>query len=57
MLSHNAKVYIATQDHHKVADTIADLPYDVKKRAIFLPLDLSDLASVKAAAQEFLRQV
>ncbi|TBU26107.1 NAD(P)-binding protein [Dichomitus squalens] len=54
MLKHNAKVYLAARSPEKAAAAIASLKEETGKEAIFLKLDLGSLASVKAAAQEFL---
>jgi len=56
LLSHNAKVYIAARSKEKAEQAIADLKDQTGKEAIFLKLDLSDLNSVKAAAEEFQSQ-
>ncbi|KAF9484233.1 NAD(P)-binding protein [Pholiota conissans] len=53
LLAHNAKVYIAARNPERVKQAIDDLKQQTGKEAIFLPLDLSDLHSVKAAAEEF----
>ena len=53
LLSHNATVYIAARDPAKAAAAIAELHSLTGKSAIFLKLDLADLKSVKAAAEEF----
>ena len=54
LLAHNAKVYIATRNEQKSKAAIEELKALTKNEAIFLKLDLSDLVSVKQAAQEFL---
>lgn len=54
MLKHNAKIYLAARSPEKAAAAIASLKEETGKEAIFLKLDLGSLASVKAAAQEFL---
>ncbi|KAF8158077.1 NAD(P)-binding protein [Crassisporium funariophilum] len=54
LLLHNAKVYIAARSQEKVEQAIRDLKAQTGKEAIFLKLDLSDLPSVKAAAEEFM---
>ncbi|KAF8896761.1 hypothetical protein CPB84DRAFT_1781782 [Gymnopilus junonius] len=56
LLSHNAKVYIAARSQEKAEQAIADLKEQTGKEARFLQLDLSDLKSVKAAAETFQRQ-
>ncbi|KAF8956997.1 hypothetical protein BDZ97DRAFT_1955212 [Flammula alnicola] len=53
LLAHNAKVYIAARNPDKVAAAIADLKKETDKEALFLKVDLADLKSVKAAAEEF----
>ncbi|KAF7303833.1 NAD(P)-binding protein [Mycena indigotica] len=56
LLQHNAKVYMASRNPQKASQAIDELERVTGKRAIFLELDLSDLASVKSAAMEFQRQ-
>ncbi|KAF8956995.1 hypothetical protein BDZ97DRAFT_138376 [Flammula alnicola] len=53
LLAHNAKVYIAARNSDKGAQAIDDLKKETGKEAIFLKLDLADLKSIKAAAEEF----
>ena len=55
LLAHNAKVYIAARSREKSEAAIQELRGATGKEAIFLPLDLGDLKSIKAAAEEFLR--
>ncbi|KAI0662127.1 NAD(P)-binding protein [Cubamyces menziesii] len=54
LLPRNAKVYMASRNKEKAEAAIASLKEATGKEAIFLELDLSSLASVKKAAQEFL---
>ncbi|KAJ8591108.1 NAD(P)-binding protein [Rhizopogon salebrosus TDB-379] len=54
LLAHNAKVYVAARSQEKVEAAIKDLKNSTGKEAIFLKLDLGDLKSVKAAAEEYL---
>ncbi|RDX48783.1 NAD(P)-binding protein [Lentinus brumalis] len=54
LLQHNAKVYIAARSEEKAAAAIASLKQETGKDTNFLALDLSSLASIKKAAQEFL---
>ena len=54
LLQHNAKVYIAARSKEKATDAIASLKQETGREALFLALDLSSLASIKAAADEFL---
>ncbi|KAI0355004.1 NAD(P)-binding protein [Trametes cingulata] len=54
LLQHNAKVYMASRSKDKADAAIASLKQATGKEAIFLELDLSSLASVKKAAQEYL---
>ncbi|KAI0756275.1 NAD(P)-binding protein [Daedaleopsis nitida] len=56
LLEHNAKVYLAARSREKAEAAIADLKQLTGKEAIFLELDLSNLAAVKAAAEKFLSQ-
>ncbi|KJA25648.1 hypothetical protein HYPSUDRAFT_134827 [Hypholoma sublateritium FD-334 SS-4] len=53
LLDHNAKVYIATYNADKAANTISELKEETGNEAIFIKLDLADLKSIKAAAEEF----
>jgi len=55
LLAHNAKVYIAARSREKSEAAIQELRDATGKEAIFLPLDLGDLKTIKAAAEEFLR--
>lgn len=57
LLSRNAKVYIAARDRSKAEQAIAELQgaTATKGQAVFLSLDLADLKSVRAAAEEFKR--
>ncbi|KAH9849461.1 clathrin adaptor complex small chain-domain-containing protein [Lenzites betulinus] len=54
LLQRNAKVYLAARSKSKAEAAIATLTEATGKAPIFLELDLSSLASVKKAAQEFL---
>ncbi|KAI0330505.1 NAD-P-binding protein [Cubamyces sp. BRFM 1775] len=54
LLLHNAKVYMASRSKAKAETAIASLKEATGKEALFFELDLSSLASVKKAAQEFL---
>ncbi|KDR82951.1 hypothetical protein GALMADRAFT_238648 [Galerina marginata CBS 339.88] len=54
LLAHNAKVYVAARSQEKAEKAIKDLKNDTGKEGIYLKMDLSDLKSVKAAAEEFL---
>lgn len=54
LLQHNAKVYLAARSEERALGAISDLKIETGKEAIWLQLDLSDLASVKKAATEFL---
>jgi len=54
LLSKGAKVYIATRSAEKSGKAIEDLKRETGKETIFfLKLDLADLGSIKAAAEEF----
>jgi retinol dehydrogenase 12 len=46
-------VYIAARNQKKVEEAINDLKSQTGKEALFLQLDLADLKSVKAAAEDF----
>ncbi|EKM52469.1 uncharacterized protein PHACADRAFT_260900 [Phanerochaete carnosa HHB-10118-sp] len=54
LLQHNAKVYLAARSRSKAEAAIKDLKDATGRDAIFLELDLSSLASVRKAAEEFL---
>ncbi|KAI0920757.1 hypothetical protein AcW1_005064 [Taiwanofungus camphoratus] len=54
LLMHNAKVYMASRTPEKARAAIKDLRKETGKEALFLRLDLADLRSIKAAAEEFL---
>jgi retinol dehydrogenase 12 len=54
LLEHNAKVYLAARNKEKADNAIAELKDATGKEAIFLDLDLANLASVRKAADEFL---
>ncbi|EGO20387.1 hypothetical protein SERLADRAFT_477926 [Serpula lacrymans var. lacrymans S7.9] len=54
LLVKNAKVYLAARNPSKAQEAIDDLRESTGKEALFLKLDLADLKSVKASAQEFL---
>ncbi|KAI9464792.1 NAD-P-binding protein [Russula earlei] len=57
LLSKGAKVYIATRSEDKSQQAIEELKRDTGKDAVFfIKLDLADLVSVKAAAEEFIRR-
>lgn len=56
MLQHDARVYVASRDEKRSLSAIDDLFEQTGRKALFLHLDLADLASVKAAATEFLRK-
>ena len=55
LLTKNAKVYIACRDRIKGDATIRELKNATGKEPILLQLNLANLKSVKAAAEEFLR--
>jgi len=55
LLSKGARVYIATRSEEKSREAIEELKKETGKDGIFfLKLDLSDLVSVKAAAEEYI---
>ncbi|TEB33119.1 NAD(P)-binding protein [Coprinellus micaceus] len=56
LLNHNAKVYFAARSQEKAEQAIQELKTETGKEGIFLKLDLGDLRSVKASAEEFLRK-
>ncbi|EDR03225.1 uncharacterized protein LACBIDRAFT_253463 [Laccaria bicolor S238N-H82] len=49
-------VYIAGRSQERVEQAIQDIKAETGKDALFLKLDLADLTSVKAAAEEFQRK-
>ena len=55
LLSHGGKVYMACRNEESARSAIEQLKTETGKEAIFLPMDLADLNSVRRAAQEFLR--
>jgi NAD(P)-dependent dehydrogenase (short-subunit alcohol dehydrogenase family) len=55
LLAHNAKVYIAARSKEKAEKAIEELQEQTGRKGIWLKLDLADLNSVKAAAEEFIR--
>ena len=55
LLSKGAKVYIAARSEKKSQKAIDELKQETGKESVFfLKLDLADLVSVKAAAEEFI---
>ncbi|PBK84749.1 NAD(P)-binding protein [Armillaria gallica] len=54
LLLHGAKVYLAARSEGKAKEAIEDLKKETGHEAIFLPLDLADLVSVRRGAEEFL---
>jgi retinol dehydrogenase-12 len=55
LLSKGAKVYIAARSEEKSRKAIEELRQETgKKSVLFLKLDLSDLVSIKSAAEEFI---
>ncbi|KAK0469218.1 NAD(P)-binding protein [Desarmillaria tabescens] len=54
LLLHGAKVYLAARSEGKAREAIEDLKKETGAEAIFLPLDLADLVSVRRGAEEFL---
>ncbi|CCM06317.1 uncharacterized protein FIBRA_08569 [Fibroporia radiculosa] len=55
LLEHNAKVYMASRSQEKAEAAIKELKEQTGKEALFLQLDLGCLASVRRAAEEYLR--
>ena len=50
-------MYIATRSEEKSQEAIEELKRDTGKDSVFfLKLDLADLVSVKAAAEDFIRK-
>ncbi|CCM05434.1 uncharacterized protein FIBRA_07653 [Fibroporia radiculosa] len=54
LLSHNAKVYMASRSKVRAMQAISELKVETGKEAVFLELDLADLRAIKTAAAEFL---
>ncbi|KAJ7679577.1 NAD(P)-binding protein [Mycena rosella] len=54
LLQHNAKVYLAARGREDSERVIKDLKKITGKEALFLELDLANLAGVRKAADEFL---
>ena len=50
-------MYIAARSRDKAEEAIKELKETTGKTALFVQLDLADLASVKAAAQDLLEYV
>lgn len=57
LLIRNAKVYMAARNEQKALLAIEELKAETGQEAIWLPLDLASLKTVKAAAEEFMRFV
>ncbi|TFY81691.1 hypothetical protein EWM64_g2322 [Hericium alpestre] len=53
LLKKNAKVYIASRSEERIRRAINELRDETGREALSLQLDLSDLRSVRRAAQEF----
>jgi len=56
LLEKNAKVYLAARSQDRAEAAIKELKESTGKEAIWLQLDLADLASVRKAANSFLSQ-
>ncbi|PCH40330.1 NAD(P)-binding protein [Wolfiporia cocos MD-104 SS10] len=54
LLQHNAKVYMGARSKGKADEAIQQLKEETGKEAIWLQMDLSNLASVRKAAEDFL---
>lgn len=55
LLQHNAKVYLAARSQSKASAALEELEKETGKTAIFLKLDLSDLTTIRTAADEFMQ--
>lgn len=55
LLEKNAKVYIASRDSEKTTNALANLKKETGHDAILIPIDLTDLHSVRRAAETFLQ--
>jgi retinol dehydrogenase-12 len=56
LLEHNAKVYLASRNAVRVQEAVERLEAETGNRAVPLIVELTKMASVKAAAEEFLAQ-
>jgi short-subunit dehydrogenase len=56
-LEKNAKVYMAARSSQKTTDALKHLKEETGRDVALLPMDLSDLHSVRAAADLFMRCV
>ncbi|KAF8073741.1 hypothetical protein FPV67DRAFT_1479100 [Lyophyllum atratum] len=56
LLEHNAKVYITARNPEKAEEAIKDLQEQTGHEASFLLVDLADLPTVRAGAEEFMRK-
>ncbi|KAJ7504325.1 hypothetical protein B0H11DRAFT_2349868, partial [Mycena galericulata] len=56
LLTHNAKVYMASRSQSKAEAAIKELKEQTGKEALFLRLDLGDLKTIKTSAAEFLER-
>ncbi|ESK86522.1 NAD(P)-binding protein [Moniliophthora roreri MCA 2997] len=56
LLAHNAKVYLAARSKKSAEEAIKEIKDQIGKEAIFIELDLANLKSVKACAEEFSRK-
>ncbi|EEB94340.1 hypothetical protein MPER_06860, partial [Moniliophthora perniciosa FA553] len=56
LLAHNAKVYLAARSRKNAEEAIKEIKDQIGKEAIFIELDLADLKSIKACAEEFSRK-
>ncbi|KAG2121877.1 hypothetical protein DEU56DRAFT_90952 [Suillus clintonianus] len=54
LLAHGAKVYIAARNQASSEEAIRQLKQETGNEAIFLTLDLANLKTIKASAEEFL---
>jgi retinol dehydrogenase-12 len=55
LLARNAKVYMACRSKERADNAILELEKITGKKALFLPLDLASLKSVKEAVTLFMR--
>ncbi|KAI0027889.1 NAD(P)-binding protein [Vararia minispora EC-137] len=56
LLRHGAKVYMAARDENRAREAISVLRMKTGREPIFLPLNLTNMASVREAAEAFLAQ-
>ncbi|KAF8909132.1 hypothetical protein CPB85DRAFT_1376265 [Mucidula mucida] len=56
LLARNARVYIACRSLKRATEAINELKEEIRKEALFLEMDLADLASIKKGVQSWLKK-